>query len=170
MSTAVLERGPATEDGGFLRRIPTSAELREMSDEEVRQGSRRHNENEPDLRVKWGHKRPTRGQNPYEGERLRRFKLETGRENRPRLVREGLWVSTRLPDAAKVAATYPGFPSSRLWVLQEILEIIASNSRGNADYSERMMSRRTSIHHLQAIAEGREDDVYRELWWGKARP
>ena len=161
MSTALLER-----ETGTSTRLPTSAELREMSDEEVATGSRRNRINHPANRRAV----PTREQNPYLGESLRRAKFRTGRELWPRRMEMGILVSTRTPDAAKVVATYPGFPSNRLWVLQEIMEIMALNYKGNADRVEEIMSDEFYRHRLDAIAEGREDDVYRELWFGGYNP
>lgn len=142
-----------------------------MDFEEVRLMTRRCCDHNPDPRIVYGRVMPTREQDPYLGEYLRRAKKELGLGLRSRRIKGGEQVSTRMPDAAKVASTCPGFPSNRLWVLQEILEIMTNDTwHMEAAKIEDRMSRPINRRWLVAIAEGREDDVYRELWFGGYNP
>ena len=146
-----------------------------MSDEEIRLAGLNARERIGDVEVWAGNELPTREQDPYIGEWFRRTYTKLGDDIAAHY--SGYFENEgRRPSAGDVAEHLPGFPPGRMDDLRELLHVI-SRVGVWVDYPHRIIE---DLAHnklneprdrwLRFVAEGRLDDVYREMLWRPAMP
>ena len=144
-----------------------------MGDEEVRLAMIEANDHIEDIEVRVGNEVPSREQNPYLGEMLRRLYTEQGdtiTKNNPELLKAGH------PSAEDVSRRLPGYPVERMDDLRELLHVIsrvgvwARHPHWIIEDLAHNKLNEPRDRWLRFVAEGRLDDVYREMLWIQSLP